>query len=959
MPNQLSWNTITENATRFAQKWKDAKREEADKQTFWNEFFEIFGFRRQSVASFENAVKNFRNTYSFIDLLWKGKLLVEHKSAGASLQNAESQAFDYIAALQGSGRSDDIPRYLILCNFQRFALLDIEPEEQLDLPLFKGRRVDRIEFTLADLPQYIRHFGFIINEVNRPQQPQVDLNLRAVELLTSLHDTLKAGGFSAHHRMRFLVRVLFCFFAQKTRIFEPDAFTLYVENHTRVDGSDLGAQLNVLFEVLDTPEPQRQTRLDDDLKQFPYVNGELFKEQLRTPGFDGPMRKFLLQAAGYKWDQISPAIFGSLFQSVMDGEDDLVEPVVPTGKNRGTKHNYRRRMGAHYTSERDILKVIHPLFLDKLREEFASIHQDRSNRRAARLEEFRVRLTRLKFLDPACGCGNFLVVAYRELRALELDVLKLQHGTQQVMSLQEVNALSTVNVDQFYGIEIHEWPARIAEVALWLTDHQCNQQILTAFGHSYLRLPLTATPHILIDNALRIDWNTFLPATECSYVLGNPPFVGAMWMSAQQHDDIQAVSGSMKGHGVLDYVVGWYFQAAQYIQGTTTPVAFVTTNSISQGEQAGLLWSYLYSARSVKISFAYRTFPWESEAKGAAHVHVVIIGFAVVSSAEKHIYENGRSLPTRVANISPYLIEGPDKCVINRSGPLCGTLRMAWGNQPRDGGHFVLDAIEKIALVRDEPGAKKWLRPYVGGYELLHGMDRWCLWLTEITPAELTALPLVKLRVKAVQSSRLNSKAASTRRFAATPTRFAQISQPDTKYLAIPEVSSERRNYIPIAFLPAKVICSNTVQFIETESPWIFANLTSRMHMAWVRQIAGRLKSDYRYSNSLVYNNYPWPEHPNAAQKMKVEELAQAVLDARSLYPDSTLAQLYDPVTMPPKLLKAHQALDRAVEKCYRPEPFGSDRERVEYLFSLYEKLTAPLLPVEKKRRGRKAAATP
>ena len=473
MPN-LSWNAITDNATLFARDWATATREQADKQLFWNDFFTVFGMPLRTVASFEEPVRRLRGTYGFIDLLWKGTLLVEHKTAGASLEAAEVQAFDYLQDLQTVGRAAEIPRYVLLSDFQHFALYDLEPEDQLDLPLFRMRfRYTRLDFALADLPLHVRAFAFIPGYAVPTSKPQDELNLKAVGIMARVHDTLRLGGYTGHELERFLVRVLFCLFADKTGIFQPESFRLFIENRTAPDGSNLGAQLNELFATLDKPEERRLKHLDADLRAFPYINGALFTERLDAAAFTGPMREALLEACDFRWGEISPAIFGALFQEVINTGDDPKR---------------RRKIGAHYTSERDILRVIRPLFLDELRAEFEAIARDRSGRRSTRLENLRSRLTKLNFLDPACGCGNFLVVAYRELRSLELDILKAQHAGQQAFSLDEVNRLSQVDVHQFYGIEIEEWPARIAEVALWLMDHLANRQILAAFSQPFLRL---------------------------------------------------------------------------------------------------------------------------------------------------------------------------------------------------------------------------------------------------------------------------------------------------------------------------------------------------------------------------------------------------------------------------------------------------------------------------------------
>jgi hypothetical protein len=945
MPS-LSWNEIRQRAMQFSRDWATETREQAEKQTFWNEFFLVFGIPRRTVASFEEPVQRIKQTYGFIDLLWKGKLLVEHKSAGASLEAAEAQAFDYIQSLQSSDRGDEVPRFILLSDFQRFALYDLEPDEQLDLPLFRGVRFNRIEFPLAEFHRHVHDLAFIPGYKVYSTKPQDAPNLKAVGIMALLHDTLRKGGYTGHDLERFLVRVLFCLFAEDTGIFEPSSFKLYIENRTRSDGSDLGRALEELFATLNTPEP-RQHNLDETLKAFPYVNGALFAERLQFAAFNGPMRKAILDAADFDWARISPAIFGALFQEVI--------------KDNDPDRNVRREIGAHYTSERDILKVIKPLFLDSLRGEFESIRADRSTRRDARMADFRAKLTRLKFLDPACGCGNFLVIAYRELRALELDLLTEINQGQQNMSLEEVNRLSRVDVNQFYGIEIEEWPARIAEVALWLMDHQCNMRIHETFGQHFLRLPLRNAPHIHHGNALRMDWNDLLPAAECSYILGNPPFIGHHYQSDAQKDDQQRVMREIPARGVLDYVCNWYVKAADYTRGTRCPAAFVSTNSISQGEQPGILWSYLFANFNLKILFAYRTFPWQSEARGAAHVHVVIIGYAPFDAPNKLIFSESEADGSVAAmpanNISPYLLEGADRALTARQQPPVGVPKMSWGNKPTDGGHLILSEQERQELINECPEAAAFVRRYMSGGDFIDGSVRYCLWLEGATPGQLSTMPPVLKRLEQVRQFRLASKAASTQMYARCPARFRQIAQPNVDYLAIPEVSSERRNYIPMAVLPKSVICSNKIQFIPSADSWLFGVLSSNMHVAWTKAVCGRMKSDISYSNTLVYNNFPWPQSPTEAQRQRVTDCAEGVLNARANYPDSTLAQLYDPLLMPADLLRAHQQLDRAVERCYRPEPFASDRDRVEFLFALYEKLSSPLLPAAPRPRRRRATA--
>jgi len=761
--------------------------------------------------------------------------------------------------------------------------------------------------------------------------------------MADLHDALAQGGLVGHELERLLVRVLFCLFAEDTSIFEPNAFLSFLEHRTNPDGSDLGAQLNHLFEVLNTPEDRRSPRLDEDLALFPYVNGRLFEERLGFADFNSDMRNALLGCCRFQWAKISPAVFGSLFQGVMEDRE-------------------RRQQGAHYTSERDIMKVVRSLFLDDLRAEFTKIKGDRSSRRRANLDEFHERLARLKFLDPACGCGNFLVLTYRELRLLELEVLKERYGGDATLKL-DLKAFCRVDVDQFYGLEISEWPSLIAEVAMWLLDHQMNLLASETFGERFLRLPLKKSPRIRCDNALRLDWKHFLPPAECSYVLGNPPFSGGKFQDDNQRADMDVVAGDVENSGLLDYVTGWYFKAADYIAGTRIVVGFVSTNSITQGEQAGTLWNYLFQHHGIKIHFGHRTFSWMSEARGKAHVHVVIIGFGAYDIPRKWLFDyqgdEDKAVLVEARNISPYLLEGPDKAIINRSTPLCEVPGMSIGNKPIDGGHYLFAPEEKADFLTKEPQAAPYFHRWIGSEEFINGIERWCLWLGDATPAELDRLPECLKRIQAVRDYRLASKSTGTRKIAAFPTRFHVEFKPTGSYLVVPEVSSERRKYIPIGFLGPEVMCSNKVRLVPNATPFHFGVLSSAIHMAWVRVVTGRLKSDFQYSVKLVYNNFPWPNKTTIEQRSAVEAAAQAVLKARNAFADSTLAQLYNPLKMPPVLTKAHEALDRAVDRCYRPEPFPSDRARVEHLFALYEQITAPLIPAapKPKRTPRKKAA--
>lgn len=928
MPS-LSWNEIRQRAIAFSHDFKGTTEERAEAQSFWNEFFHVFGIKRRTVASFEEPVKSLKNTKHRIDLFWKGTLLAEHKSTGQSLEKAGSQAFQYIQELQSEGRADEIPRYIVLSDFARVVLHDLEPEPG-DPPM--------MEFALEEFHQHVKHFAFLIGQKTHKFGEEDPANLEAAALMADLHDTVADGGYRADHLERLLVRLLFCLFGDDTGIFERGQFGRYIAERTREDGSDLGPQLAALFEVLNTPDEKRSKHLDEDLAAFPYINGQLFADHLSMAGFSAAMRTRLAAACRFDWSRISPAIFGSLFQGIMDSKE-------------------RRQLGAHYTSERDILKVIKPLFLDALREEFEQIRKDsRPTQRNNRLQEFQIKLGKLKFLDPACGCGNFLVIAYRELRRLELDVLKARHNfdsREWDLNLGVEGKMSVVDVDQFYGIEIGEWPARIAETALWLTDHQMNTILSLSSGNNFQRIPLKASPHIHCANALRMDWNELLPASECSYVLGNPPFIGKKEQNAEQKADHVAIWGKVSGAGILDYVTCWYVLAAQFVQSQNTTCAFVSTNSISQGEQVSVLWDRLLNHLGVRIHFAHTTFNWRSEARGAAHVHVVIVGFAAFDVPSKRIFScdisGANSFVHAATNINPYLVDAPNVLVVNRKKPISKCPAMNYGSmmidKPRSTGleeGFIIDEEERQLLLAENPPIEPFVRQLFGGEEFIQGTSRWCLWLADAPPSILKTGNRLRRRLERIQAFRLESNREATRKLASMPYRFGEVRQPNSDYILVPKVSSQTRKYMPIGILPPSIIASGSALVVPNATTYSFGVLTSAMHMDWMRVVCGRMKSDYQYSVSIVYNNFPWPESATNDQRTKVEECAQAVLDARQGHLDNgaTLADLYDPLYMPAPLLKAHQNLDRAVDRCYRKEKFDTERERVEFLFGLYEALT-------------------
>ena len=1134
----LSWNEIKDRALRFSREWAHETSEDAEAKSFWDGFFDVFGVSRRRVANFERKVKKLDGRDGYIDLLWKGVLLIEHKSRGKDLDRAHQQARDYFHGLSDA----ELPKYLLVSDFARFRLYDLDGD------------AEPVEFGIAELHKQVRRFGFVAGYQARSFKEEDPVNVLAAERMGKLHDALKAAGYDGHALELLLVRLLFCLFADDTGIFARHSFHELIAQRSSVDGADLGAWLGQLFQVLNTAPTKRQTTLDAQLAEFPYVNGRLFAEPLPLAAFDARMRELLIDASILDWSRISPAIFGSMFQSVMDAKA-------------------RRNLGAHYTSEKNILKLIGPLFLDDLKAELARI-----GNHEGKLKSFHIKLANLRFLDPACGCGNFLVIAYRELRLLELELLERLYARQGSV-FSGISEHVAIDVDQFYGIEIEEFPAQIAQVALWLMDHQMNLRVAERFGEYFARLPLVKSPTIVHGNALRIDWNAVVPRERLGFILGNPPFVGAKMMSPAQRDDLLAVAGNLKGAGLLDFVSAWYLKAAQYMPASAEPspgppghplprgegnirCAFVSTNSITQGEQVGVLWAQMLR-HGLRIHFAHRTFSWNNEARGVAAVHCVIVGFSAEDIRPKRLfdYETIKSDPHELTagNINPYLVDAADVLLPNRSKPICDVPEIGIGNKPIDGGNYLFSTDERDAFIAAEPDAAPWFRRWLGSDEFINGWERWCLWLGECPPDVLRRLPLAMQRVQAVRAFRLASKSAPTRKLADTATRFHVENFPHSTYLLIPRVSSERRAFIPVGFMDAATFSSDSALIVREATLYHFGILNSTMHMAWVRAVCGRLKSDYRYSAGIVYNNFPWPELPleplsprggallpspsgrgaggegsalrnggegsalrnpplpqaaltfarelrrhetdaearlwyllrarrlggfkfrrqhslppyvldfycaeqclaveldgsqhvqtaardrqrdeflqaqgirvlrfwndavfketthvleaiwlalnedagesepspptplpegegsNALRshspspsgrgwpegsgegsgvaidkhRTAIEAAAQGVLDARAKFPDSTLADLYDPLTMPPALVKAHQVLDRAVDAAYlaaektagRKAPkLGSDAERVAFLFQRYQALTS-LLPAVSAKTPRK-----
>lgn len=970
----LSWNEIRTRAIRFSKEWENETNEDAEAKSFLDGFFDVFGISRRRLATFEKRVKKIDGKDGYIDMLWKGQILIEMKSAGKSLDKAHQQAKDYFPGLT----DDELPRCILVCDFKNFRLFDLDEGTQTD-------------FSIKEFHKQVKHFGFLIGMQQKKFAEQDPVNIKAAIKMGKLHDQLEAIGYQGHVLELYLVRLVFCLFADDTGIFERDVFHDYIKLKTKEDGSDLASCIAQLFYILNTDEDKRLKNIDEDLARFPYVNGKLFEENLPPASFDSAMRTALLDCCAVDWSKISPAIFGSLFQSVMNPKE-------------------RRNLGAHYTSEKNILKVIKPLFLDELWQRFEKVKTKRNE-----LTKFHDEISLLRFLDPACGCGNFLIVAYRELRLLELEVIKellFSHGKirAEVASEARINidAIVKINVDRFYGIEYEEFPAQIAQVAMWLMDHQLNTLVSTTFGERLSRLPLRKSASITYGNALHINWQSLLnnenstdvyanhaniilveqpetkyktvnvhvktyskpgeinavnqsanPVIYFNYILGNPPFVGKSLQNKEQKEDMEQTFAGVKAAGVLDYVTCWYIKAAQYLQqynkSQTIKCGFVSTNSISQGEQVGILWNELFNKYHIKIHFAHRTFNWSNEAKGKAAVHVVIIGFSNFDADEKYLYEyadiNSQPNEIEAKNINPFLVEGKDLVFIKRNKPICKVPEMLYGNKIVDDGNYLFTDEEKKEFIKKESGSKKYFRKILSGDEFINGKERWILYLKNIDPGELKNLPFVLERVSLVKSYRAQSLKKQTRELANIPTLFAEQRQPESNFLLIPRTSSENRKYIPLGFFSKDYIVNDSCIALPGANLYHFGMLSSAMHVAWLKYVCGRLKSDFRYSISIVYNNYPWPLNQTDKQTQAVETAAQNVLDARALFPNNSLAIIYDTETMPPVLVKAHNELDKAVDLCYRSRPFPSETKRIEFLFELYDRYVGGLFGGEGKKK--------
>ena len=952
----LNKTEILHRAHGFVKDYADARYEMGDAQNFIRGLCDVFGFSNKRLVSFEQRVQKLGGGRGRIDGFYPGKLLIEMKSRGENLEEAYKQATEYLPGLKDA----ELPDYILVSDFEHLHLYQ------------HGTSNPPLRHKLDDFSQHIDDYLFLAGFEPQAQAEQIAVNESAARKIAQLHDAMRSGGYTGADLERYLVRLVFCLFAEDTGIFERRGdFGRYLRQHSREDGTDLDGALQNLFDTLNRPRAKRPKNLPPELQDFAYINGSVFDGQLAVCYFDSSARQILLDCSeSFDWSQISPAIFGSLFQAVIHHDDEGVT-------RKSTK---RRELGAHYTSETNILRVIGPLFLDALKAQFNAGRRSKS-----KLTALLHKLRSLTFLDPACGCGNFLVIAYREIRRLELDTMEalqvIERLSQIVTGTLDAKAFEFIQCDvhQCHGIEIEPSAAHIATVALWLTDHQENLRASRVLGGNFNRLPLDKKANIVCANALTTDWASVLPPELCDYVIGNPPFVGAKFLNDAQRADVAHAFGDLHNAGLLDLVAAWYVKAARYVltngkASAHTRCAFVSTNSITQGEQVGVLWGWML-AQGIKIQFAHRTFQWSNDAKGVAAVHCVIIGFGPQVLADKTIYEypdiKAGPVPLVAKNINPYLVDAADVVLPRRSKAICDVPPMGTGNKPIDDGNYLFTPEQRTEFLRQEPAAEKWFRRWLGGDEFLNNVERWYLWLGDCSPSELRLLPESLKRVRAVQQFRSSSKSAPTRKLAETPTRFHTEFIPKSSFLAMPQVSSERRRFIPIDFLTPEFLCGDKLRVIENATLFHFGVLTSTMHMAWMRQVCGRLESRYQYSALIVYNNYPWPKLPKppatadatrptpaqaASQKKRaaIEAAAQAVLDARASFPEASLADLYDPLAMPPDLSKAHQQLDKAVDAAYAYKGQPDDASRVAFLFGLYEQMTSQVAQFNESRTHRR-----
>ena len=928
---RLSTTEMNQRATAFVAKWKNESREHAESQTWWNEFFNIFGVDRYSAAVFERRARRASTgSPGRIDVFMPGVMIAEHKSLGKDRGTAEGQAEDYLAG--GDITPAEMPRYIVSTDFAQVQITDLH--SPLDPPF---------RFPIQKLPRYISRFAFLsgYHAPVRAITEHADVSVKAAREMGKLYDALlgdvdvSEAGQDAEQAAIFMTRLLFLMYGDDADgLWEPDAFQRFIENTTSEDGSDTGAQIALLFQVLDTPVSSRSHRLDDHLKVFPYVNGGLFLERVAIPVFDRGMRDALLKAMSFEWSNVSPAIFGSLFQGLSTREE-------------------RREQGEHYTTETNILKTLRPLFLDEMESKLQAAWPSE-----VALTALHSSLANMRYLDPACGCGNFLIVTYREMRDLEL---RLMMRLRELRGDKGYRLIGTwelkVTPDQFAGIEINWWPAKIAETAMFLVDHQANQKMALSLGSAPEQLPISVAANIVHGNALRMDWNEAIEPNNSTLVFGNPPFIGQYTKSEDQASDMKGAWGK-NYDGYLDFVTAWHAKTLSYLRQTTEAAfAFVTTNSITQGQPVAALFRPIFR-EGWRIAFAHRTFAWQSEATGAAAVHCVIVGFRKGSFAPRLFdYTKPKSQPEEipVASINPYLLDGPDIFVEKRMKPLSATLpSVDKGSQPTDGGHLLITPAEYDDVAADEIAAK-YIRKFVGADELIKGNQRWCLWLENLDSNDLVKSKVLRDRIEGTRIMRTQSKKAATRKLARTPQLFGEIRQPKVPYICIPRHFSEDRTYATVAYFEPDVIAGDANFTAPDHDGFVFAVVSSSMFLAWQRMVGGRLESRLRFANTITWNNYPFPEI-TSRDRARIIDAGKSVLSARETQPGKSLADMYHPLSMKPELVDVHDSLDKVVDRVFGFAKPPTESQRQQRLFESYveliERNQLVKSPLRRKRRS-------
>jgi hypothetical protein len=898
----VNWSQIRDNAIVFQDRWKDASgNERSEAQTFVYELLrDVYGVDPRRVATFEQKVHPTTDTNGYIDMFWPGRILIEMKSKGRSLDKAHDQARKYAFAIPND---DDLPLVIMVCDFFNIRIYNLLTNQV-------------VEFKTCNLSDNVHHLDVLTDQVAQVGLvTDKELNTQAAYKMAKLHDKLKENRYAGHDLEVYLVRILFCLFADNTGIFNKSQFHKYILS-SKADGSDLAGKITMLFEVLNTPREERMATLAPELLDFPYVDGKLFEDTIRSASFDASMRSLLLECCEFDWSTISPAIFGAMFQSVMDPAK-------------------RTALGEQYTPQYIIQKMLKPLMINDLYAEFEACKNH-----PVMLEAFHQKLASTRILDPACGCGNFLVVAYMLLRRLEIEVIRAKYPKNEDLPESFIlNNEIIVNVNQFYGFDIEDFPCQIAIAGMWLIDHKMNVEAAKEFGRPFIRIPLSEKANIFNLDALKTDWASIVDKKKITYIVGNPPFIGAK-KPDYPREDMRRLFAEYPNAGLLDAVAGWYLCAAKYMQGTPIKAAFVSTNSIVQGEQVSALWEPLIKSLNIEIIFGYRPFKWTNEARDMAIVHCVIIGFqAFHSDCDKFIFDSD-GVPQKHDLINPYLDGLPEITFLHRRNtPLCAVPEIGIGNKPIDGGKYLFTKEQKDVFIQEEPASEKWFREWYGAEEFLSKKPRYCLWLGDCEPDELARMPKALERVDAVRRFRQRSRSSGTRALASRPLRFHVENMPSVPYLVIPEVSGENRDYIPMGFMAPTVLCSNLVKLMPGATLYHFGILTSSVHMIWTRAVCGRLEERYRYSEKIVFNNFPWPT-VNERQRQKVVSLAQAIIDIRDKYPNTTYKVLYNKQTMPDDLQAAHEALDKYVKRLYGLSAGSSDQECMIALYEKYRKLT-------------------